>query len=151
MKRKRNYTSWAAALATAAELSRRCYDVTITFGNTPKVDLLGAIPGGKAFKVQVKGISYPNAFFVQKDFFEMETQEDLFLVVVLVPEPEQHQPFRFFILKHAEAKEAYASMPTKRKDGTPYKDGCDGLTWGAVKPHQDRWDKFPVLTKKETA
>ena len=83
MARKRQYTAWAAALATAAELSRRSYDVTITFGNTPKVDLLCSVPDGKQFKVQVKGISSRNALFIQKHFLEGTLEPNLFLVIVL--------------------------------------------------------------------
>ena len=84
-KRQPNYTSWAATLATAAELARRCYDATITFGNTPRVDLLAAPHDGTAFKVQVKGISGEYALRIQKCFFEMPTQHDLFLFIVVVP------------------------------------------------------------------
>ena len=144
MKRKPHYTGWAGALATAAELARRNYDVTFTLGNTPKVDLLCAVPDGPPFKIQVKGITYANALFVQKRFFEMATQDNLFLVVVLVPDSEDDAPFKFFILTHAEAKAAYASMRKVKRDGTPYKEGFEGLTWGVVKAHEGMWDKLPV-------
>jgi hypothetical protein len=142
VERKPVYTGWAAALSTAAELARRSFDVTLTYGNTPTVDILGAAASGDPFKIQVKGITHRNAFFVQKRFFEMPTQENLYLVVVLVPgkDPEAH--FRFFVLTHAEAKECFERMPKIKRDGTPLKEGFDGLTWGAIKPHEGRWDKF---------
>ncbi len=142
MKRDRHYTSWAATLATAAELARRCYDATITFGNTPKVDLLAATKDGPAFKVQVKGISWENALWIQKSFFDMPTQQDLFLFIVVVP-PDIAKPFQFFIMTHEESKKAYASQRTVKRDGSPYKEGHEGLTWGVVKMHKDRWDKLP--------
>ncbi len=142
MKRDRHYTSWAATLATAAELARRCYDATITFGNTPKVDLLAATKDGPAFKVQVKGISSENALWIQKSFFDMPTQQDLFLFIVVVPR-DIAKPFQFFIMTHEESKKAYASQRTVKRDGSPYKEGHEGLTWGVVKIHKDRWDKIP--------
>ena len=144
MRARSHYVGWSAAFATAAELAKRNYDVAFTLGNTPKVDLLCGVPDGVDFKVQVKGLSYPNAFFVQKHFFEPETQDNLFLVVVLVPRRDENAPFRFFILTHAEAKEAFASMRKVRKDGKPFKEGCEGLTWGVVKVHEARWDKLPA-------
>ena len=143
MKRDRNYTSWAATLATAAELARRCYDATITFGNTPKVDLLAATKDGPAFKVQVKGISWENALRIQKSFFDMPTQQNLFLFIVVVPNQDEEKPFQFFIMTHKESQEAYASMRTVKRDGSPYKEGNEGLTWRVVKMHKDRWDKLP--------
>lgn len=142
MKRDTHYTSWAATLATAAELARRCYDATITFGNTPKVDMLAATKGGQAFKVQVKGISWENALRIQKSFFDMPTQQDLFLFIVVVPR-DIAKPFQFFIMTHEESKKAYASMGTVKRDGSPYKEGNEGLTCGVVKMHKDRWDKLP--------
>ena len=142
VKRDRHYTSWAATLATAAELARRCYDVTITFGNTPKVDLLAAAKEGPAFKVQVKGISGEYALRIQKDFFDMPPQEDLFLFVVVVPQ-DTAKPFQFFIMTHKESKKAYTSQRKVRRDGTPYKKGNEGLNWGVVKTYKDQWNKLP--------
>ncbi len=143
MKRDTHYTSWAATLATAAELARKCYDATITFGNTPKVDLLAATKDGPAFKVQVKGISGEYALRIQKSFFDMPTQQDLFLFIVVVPDQDKEERFQFFIMTHEESKKAYASMGTVKRDGSPYKEGNEGLTWGVVKAHKDRWDKLP--------
>jgi hypothetical protein len=151
MARKRQYTAWAAALATAAELSRRSYDVTITFGNTPKVDLLCSVPDGKQFKVQVKGISSRNALFIQKDFLEGTLEPNLFLVIVLL---EDNKPFQFFIMTHAEAQDAWRAtaydstgspvlVKRGQRKGLPTKEGCEGLLWGSFKNHENRWDKFP--------
>jgi hypothetical protein len=85
MKRAIQQTSSAAVLATGAELSRRGYDVTFTLGNTRKVDMLCAVPDGRTFKVQVKGLSNRNGFYIDKSFFDGATQDDLYLVVVYVP------------------------------------------------------------------
>jgi len=119
VKRDRHYTSWAATLATAAELARRCYDTTITFGNTPKVDLLAATKGRPVFEVQVKGISKKeNGVWIQKSFFDGQPQRDLFLFIVEVPGQDKKEPFQFFIMTHKESKEAFDSTRKVKRDGS---------------------------------
>lgn len=84
-RRTNQQISSAAVLATGAELSRRGYDVMFTLGNTARIDMLCAAPDGEAFRIQVKGISTANGFYIDKSFFEGQIQTNLFLVVVLVP------------------------------------------------------------------
>jgi hypothetical protein len=50
----------AGTFAVAAELSRRGYDVALTLGNTPSIDVLCASPTGRPFKVQVKSATAAN-------------------------------------------------------------------------------------------
>jgi hypothetical protein len=147
MKRATQQTSSAAVLAVGAELSRRGYDVAFTLGNTRKVDLLCSVPDGSPFKTQVKGISNPNGFYIDKSFFEGAVQEDLFLVVVLVPKDDA-SPFRFFVLSHEEAKKEFGRMPTHKRDGRPYEHGS-GLNWGPVSSYENTWGKFPPVNKAE--
>jgi hypothetical protein len=156
LKEMTSYTAGAATFATAAELSRLGYIVTITLRNTPKVDLLCSVPDGEQFKVQVKGITGQNAFWVQKDFLEGTLDPNLFLVVVLVP-TEDDQHFQFFIMTHKEAQGAWrdsafnpdgsrkAIQRGPRKGLLP-KEGGEGLSWGVVKKHSNRWDKMPKTT-----
>lgn len=145
MIRTRLHTSWAATFATAAELSRRGYDVTFTLGNTPRIDLLCAVPDGEQFKIQVKGISNRAAFYAQKDFFDTKTRIDLFLVVVLVPK-EKNSELQFFILTHKEAQSEFNKMPKLKKDGRPYTSGF-GLNWGSVKNYKGKWDSLPTANE----
>jgi hypothetical protein len=147
MKRAAQHTSSAAVLATGAELSRRGYDVTFTLGNTRRVDMLCSVPDGQPFKIQVKGISTANAFYIDKSFFEGDIQQDLFLVVVLVPPLDKDSPFRFFILNHADAKNEFSKMPQQKRDGRPYLNGA-GLNWGSVKPHENAWGQFPPIPRQ---
>jgi hypothetical protein len=142
MKRSRQHTAWAATFATAAELSRRGYDVTFTLGNTPRIDLLCAVPDGEQFKVQVKGISNSAGFYAQKEFFVTPMQIDLFLVVVLVPSDEKTE-LQFFILTHDEARREFEKMPKYKKDGRPYVAEF-GLNWRSVTPYEGNWHSFPM-------
>jgi hypothetical protein len=141
-KRATHHTSLTATLAVGAELSRRGYDVAFTIGNTPRIDLLCAVPDGKAFKVQVKGISYSSGIWVQKAFFDADFQKDLFLVIVLVPLDEV-SPLRFFVLSHDDAKQEFSIMPKIKKDGNPVDSW--GLNWGSITRHEKKWAKLPAL------
>ena len=148
MKRNKQHTASAAALAVSAELSRRGYDVAFTIGNTPRTDLLCSVPEGKAFKVQVKGISGSYAFYVQKEFFDKKDREEaLFLVVVLVPNDEQTS-WRYFILTHEDSRNEFAKISKIKKDGTRYVSGF-GLNWGSITPYENKWDKFPIKTQNQ--
>jgi hypothetical protein len=142
MNRSRHHTGWAGALAVAAELSRRGYDAAITLGNTPALDLICASPSGKPFTVQVKSLSTWNWILIQKTLLDEMPRDNLFFAVVLVPS-DFEKPFEFHILTHAEACDSYRQQRKVKKDGTPYKPGMDGLAWGDVKPHKNRWDKLP--------
>ena len=142
MKRSRHHTSWAGALSVAAELSRRGYDATLTFGNTPSLDLLCSSPDGKPFKIQVKSLTTGNAVLIQKSLLDVVPQPDLFFAIVLVPAKEE-APMEFRILTHREVTELWKSMPKVKKDGQPYKPGMDGLNWGVVKPYKGGWEKLP--------
>jgi hypothetical protein len=132
-------------MAVAAELSRRGYDITLTLGNTRKVDMLCSVPDGSLFKIQVKGISNPNGFYIDKSFFEGVTQKDLFLVVVLVPK-EAASPFQFFVLSHAEAKKEFSKMRTHKRDRRPYPNG-NGLNWGSIESYRGAWGTFPTVSE----
>jgi len=56
MKRgKKYFTQWASQFYVAAELVRRGYLVSLSFGNAPVVDLLVQSPKGILFTIDVKG------------------------------------------------------------------------------------------------
>jgi hypothetical protein len=116
-----------------SELSRRGYVVGFTIGNTPGVDLLCTAPDGKAFKVQVKGISNKAGFYVQEEFFTTKAQADLFLIMAFVPKIGDDAPCEYFVLSHADA-----IRENKKMRGTDY-----GLNWGSLAPYRDEWSKLP--------
>ena len=105
--------------------------------------MLCSVPDDTMFKVQVKGLSNENGFYIDKSFFDDPVQENLFLVVVLVPK-EDAPPFRFFILSHLDAKNEFAKMPTLKRDGREYPNGA-GLNWGSIKSYENKWGKFPPV------
>jgi hypothetical protein len=142
--RSRHYTSWAGVLATAAELSRRSYDVTITLGNTPTTDLLAAAPDGPAFRVEVKSASTPNFVPIQKTVLEGPEHSDLLFIIVLVPRTDE-QPFRFFVMTHADVLAAWKKERKVTRSGQPYKAGWEGLSWSAIRSFEGCWHKLPGI------
>jgi hypothetical protein len=137
-KRDRYRVSMAATFAVASELSRRGYNVGLTVGNTPKIDLVCSVPEGEGFKVQVKGISGKIGVFIQTAFFRQPVQKDLFLIVVLVPPlPEKFGP-KFFVLTHAQAIEQW------KRDGAP-DSATDGLPWRDIAHYEDNWGALPQV------
>ena len=109
--------------------------------------MLCSVPDGSTFKIQVKGISNQNALYIDKSFFDAPGQENLFLVVVLVPK-DVALPFRFFVLSHAQAKTESAKLPTRKRDGQPFVvEG--GLNWGSFKSYENAWATFPPIGEGE--
>jgi hypothetical protein len=143
MNRSRHHTGWAGALFVAAELSRRGYDATLTFGNTPSLDILCSSPKGKPFKIQVKSLTTGNAVLIQKSLLDTNPQSDLFFAIVIVPANEVI-PMEIRILTHYEVRDLWKTMRKFKKDGQPYKPGMDGLNWGVVKPIRGGWEKLPI-------
>jgi len=148
--RNKHHTSWAGVLATAAELSQRCFDVTITLGNTPTTDLLAAGPDGSAFRVEVKSASTPNFVPIQKGLLESEPRSGLIFVIVLVPRNGE-APFRFFVMTHAEICTAWQGTRKVTKAGQPYKPGWEGLNWSSITQHENRWEKLPGAASRPAA
>jgi hypothetical protein len=149
VKRDKFQTSMAATFAVASELSRRGYNVGLTVGNTPKVDLICSVPDGKAFKIQVKGLSSENDVYIQWKFFSEPAQEDLFLIVVVVPPVSE--PYKFFVLTHAQAieewKEGYTEGTIEQWKRYQIKNNSpDGLRWKNIKRYPDKWEVLPKLS-----
>jgi hypothetical protein len=81
-----------------------------------------------------------------QQLLEAAPQQDLFLVVVLVPPPDASSGVRFFVLSHEDALQEWNSLSDTRKDGKPYDQGP--LYWGLylrqnIEPHEGKWDKLP--------
>jgi hypothetical protein len=94
-------TQWAAQFAVASELCKRGYQVALTLGNHPIIDLMVVSPQGIRFVVDVKGLyKGPNFWRVRAK----EKTDQLFYVFALVPSDTDKRN-RFFILTQGEANE----------------------------------------------
>jgi hypothetical protein len=96
--RSKHQTQWAAQFAVASELCKRGYEVALTMGNHPLIDLMVKSPNGRPFFVDVKGQYKPNFWPVRRK----ETRAKLFYVLALVPDD---APNQFFILTQDQVNE----------------------------------------------
>src|SRR5262249_48578961 len=116
--------------------------VTITLGNTPTTDLLAAAADGSTFRVEVKSTSTANFILIRKSVLEERECPNLFFVIVLVPRKDD-EPFRFFVMSHADVRAAWKQTDKITKTGKPYKSGFEGLNWGTVTAYEHCWEKLP--------
>lgn len=97
--RSRHQTQWTAQFAAASELCKRGYQVALTLGNHPTVDLMVVSPSGKQFLVDVKG-QYRRNFWPVK---RRPKSNDLFYVLAFVPDD---GPNRFFVMTNEQVEQA---------------------------------------------
>jgi hypothetical protein len=61
---KGHFTQWATQFAVASELCKRSYQLALTLGNHPAVDLMVVSPSGRSFSIDVKGVSSRSGWLV---------------------------------------------------------------------------------------
>jgi hypothetical protein len=135
-------TQWAAQFAVASELCKRSYEVALTLGNHPDVDLMVISPNGRQFLVDVKGQYKRNFWPVRKK----ERRGNLFYVLALVPRGESN---RFFILTQDQANNgiaddlmhAKARRKAKGLEGEPR--DFPGIEWKFAEQFADKWKVLP--------
>ena len=136
---KLRQTQWAAQFAVASELCKRGYQVALTLGNHPQIDLMVRSPNGASFDVDVKGLYKRNFFLVS----EKIARKNLYYILAYVPENDANQ---FFVLTQAEANgEIERDIERARtrqiaKGGTGEKAGVmPGIGWKDAQRYKDRW------------
>jgi hypothetical protein len=97
-------TQWAAQFAVASELCKRDYQVALTLGNHPDVDLMVQSPKGVQFTIDVKGLYQSNPWVVK----EKNLKDRHFYVFAFVPKPETENRFHI-----ATQKEVNAALKAK--------------------------------------
>lgn len=133
-KRDRHRTQWAAQFAVASELCKLDYQVALTLGNHPGVDLMVISPKGRMFKVEVKGLYKPDYWQLRK----RESEEGLFYIFAYVPD---RKPNQFFIIKQAIVNQLLDEHRAKLPPDYPnYR---WGLLWTVVRDYCDKWNVLP--------
>jgi len=135
-------TQWAAQFAVASELCKRGYEVALTMGNHPVIDLMVVSPNGVPFLIGVKGQYRKNFWPVRL----RKARGKLFYVLAFVPEVGQN---RFFILtQEAVEKEIWRDLQhsiARRKarglDGVPL--SLPNVEWDFAKKHEGAWKVLP--------
>jgi hypothetical protein len=141
-RRSAHRTQWAAQFAVASELCKRGYEVALTLGNHPGVDLMVKSPNQTQFLVDVKG-QY------QKGFWNARSKDikNLFFIFAFVPDSETNQ---FFILSNDSLENKYQKYLTawrsKRiaKNLSIEKIGImPGLPWNIADKFKGNWKTLP--------
>lgn len=136
---KRYFTQWAAQFFAAAELTRRGYLVSMTFGNAPDVDLFARGPQGSHFDVDVKGLSSHNFWLLQ----ERVSRADLYYILVHVPKAPDRPSF--FVLTSGEAMTEITNLKQRTiNSGGAWLDSGAGFSWGTGLLYADRWSILPA-------
>jgi hypothetical protein len=123
---RRRTSQWAAQFAVASELCKRDYQVSLTLGNHPIIDLMVISPCGEQFLVDVKGLWKPAPWFVKRK----PITRNLYYVLTYVPPGEPNQ---FFVMSQATANELIRDHPT-----------ASDIRWVAAEQHLNRWDVLPA-------
>ncbi len=97
-RRSAHRTQWAAQFAVASELCKRGYEVALTMGNHPIIDLMVISPKRVQFAIDVKGLYKKNYWPVR----EQPARENLFYVFAFVP---TDAPNEFFVLTQDQVNE----------------------------------------------
>jgi hypothetical protein len=133
-------TQWAAQFAVASELCKRGYQVALTLGNHPSIDLMVVSPKETQFVVDVKG-QYSEKFWP----ISPKEIEGLFYIFAFVPEG---KPNQFYILTQEAARKEVAkndqkwvALDASNRIGKP--NPMPGVYPRALKPYQDCWDILP--------
>jgi len=140
-RRSPHRTQWAAQFAVASELCKRGYQVALTLGNHPTIDLMVVSPKGAPFQVDVKGQYRDNFWPVRPKV----RRDGLFYVLAFVPDG---KPNQFFILTQREVTEDIKRNTEKWIERDPSRanreDPMPGVSGDFARQHEDRWDKLPA-------
>ena len=133
---------WAAQFAVASELCKRGYEVAMTIGNNPVIDLMVVSPRGVPFLIDVKGQYKRNFWPVRLK----KARGKLFYLLVFVPDVGQN---RFFVLTQEAVEKAIrrdlqhsiARRKAKGLDGEPL--SLPNVEWDFAKKHEGAWKVLP--------
>jgi hypothetical protein len=131
-------TQWATQFYAAAELTRRDYIVSLTFGNAAIADLHVQSPKGHLFTVDVKGQSTKSFWLIQR----RGVLKNHFFILVYLP-PELAQP-RFFILSSVELMQRRDDYEQQSIARGKYRDSLGGMNWSTAHEYEDRWSVLPT-------
>ena len=135
---RRNYqTQWAAQFYAAAELTRRGYLVSLTFGNAPVSDFLVHSDSGNHFTVDVKGQSSKNFWLIQQ---RPSIADHYFILVYL---PAGYEKPKYFIISSDELMKKREEYKNRMIPKGKYRDALGGINWSIALDYENKWDSLP--------
>ena len=135
-------TQWAAQFAVASELCKRGYQVALTMGIHPVINLMVVSPKGVPFLINVKGQYKKHSWPVRLK----KARGKLFYVLAFVPDVGRN---RFFILTQEavereiqrDLQQAIARRAARGLDGEPL--SFPSVEWDFAKKHEGAWKALP--------
>jgi hypothetical protein len=127
----KTHTGISSEFFAAAELARRNFNVTMTFGNTKAIDLL-AEKDDRLFTIQIKGIQRKKSICWN---LSIDKVNDSYFYIFVNLNSDTLEAPEYFILTGVDAK----------KYLKPTKTGRDYIDYNFLKRQTDsenRWDKF---------
>ena len=136
---RRNYqTQWASQFYAAAELTRRGYLVSLTFGNAPESDLLvHSDYSDNNFTVDVKGQSSMNFWLIQP---RKPNPNHYFILVYL---PSGYKQPKYFIISSDMLMKKREEYKNRMMPKGKYKDALGGINWSTALECENKWDDLP--------
>lgn len=131
-------TQWAAQFFAAAELTRRGYLVSLTFGNAPISDLLVQSPNGTQFIVDVKGQSTKNFWLIPR----REPNPNHYFILVYLPN-DMDSPPRYFVLSSDELMKRREEYKESVLHRGRYRDDLGGINWTTAFDYENKWENLP--------
>ena len=135
-------TQWAAQFAVASELCKRGYQVALTMGIHPVINLIVVSPKGVPFLINVKGQYKKHSWPVRLK----KARGKLFYVLAFVPDVGRN---RFFILTQEavereiqrDLQQAIVRRRARGLDGLPL--SVPSVVWDFAKKHECAWKVLP--------
>lgn len=137
MSNQRYKTQWSSQFFVAAELTRREYLVSMTFGNAPVSDLLVKSPLGNHFTVDVKGQSTKNFWLIQP---RASNPSHYFILVYL---SKDYGIPRYFILPSDELMRRREEYKNSVIHKGKYRDDLGGINWTTAFDYENKWENLP--------
>ena len=131
-------TQWATQFFASAELTRRGYLVSLTFGNAPSSDLLVQSPNGSHFTVDVKGQSNKSFWLIQP---RPSSSDHYFMLVYLTKNGEMPT---YFILSSDELMKKREEYKQHVLHKGRYRDDLGGINWTTAFDYKDKWEALPL-------
>lgn len=142
-RRSAHQTQWAAQFAVASELCKRGYQVALTMGNHPVVDMMVVSPRGTPFSIDVKGLYKRNFWVVQPKAI----RKQLFYILTFVPED---SPNRFFVLTQGDVNrivpkhlDRVRASRIERGLSVEKIGIISGVPWAKAETFENMWKKLP--------
>lgn len=138
-RRSAHRTQWAAQFAVASELCKLGYQVALTLGNHPMIDLMVVSPRGRQFAIDVKGLYKPSFWGVRQH----EKRPNLFYVFAYVPDAGSN---RFFVIAQDKVLKGIAAYRARGIAAGRDPDVAKlwpGVPWGFVLPYENAWHVLP--------